>query len=140
MDEALGDAPYSPWRPVEAGGKAVKLPTPGVKGQMAVLYSQAAKIALWPPVIDQLEIWQLAGVLGEGIEIEDDSPSPTGPIDLMKLHEMRLKYELGQGPPPPGFGDQAPVAGDGSAFTHPLFGRIDPAQVQPGVNLARQEV
>lgn len=107
---------------------------------MALLYSQAAKIALWPPIIDQLEIWQLAGVLGEGIEIEDDPAMDMGPVDLMKLHEMRLKYELGQGPPPPGFGDAPAPLGDGSAFMHPVFGKLDPAQVQPGVNLARLEV
>jgi hypothetical protein len=56
---------------------------PGVKGEIAPIYAEAAKIHVTPPELDLCEIWQIASMFAVDLYLHDHSDDmPAGVGDM----------------------------------------------------------
>lgn len=85
---------------------------PGVLGEFAPLYRELAKLHVSAAAVDEMELWQIASMLG----IVDTT---TGGADRDLVAE-RVAYLRGRGPKPE-------ADGPGATFVHPLHGALNQA-------------
>lgn len=70
-------APYGPWRVVASGEQATPRLIQGVKGEVLPIYTVLARLGLSAREVDECEIWQIAAMLGVGV---NDTARPDVPF------------------------------------------------------------
>lgn len=99
---SLADGPFGPWEQLEEGGEPVSQ-GPLVKSGLQYLADTYEALQLLrgisPREADELEIWEVAVLLGVGKEEKKEDGSPSSPGRYDHLHK-RLRHSRGEGPKP----------------------------------------